>query len=624
MRWIFIFMLTLSIYTSHAQIVPRVLQTIPLKDVRLEGRLGKKIDLCILNRILPQNVDDLVEPFRHKDETRCWQTEFWGKWFKSAAAAYEYTRDPRLKEKLDHAVEKLVATQTPEGYIGNYAKDRRLQGWDVWGRKYTLLGLLAYYDITLDESTLKAARRLVDHLLTEVGPGKQNIVKTGNYRGMPSSSILEPVLLLYHRTKEEKYLNFARYIVVQWEEPEGPELVSKALYGVPVAERFPHPVNWWSWDNGQKAYEMMSCYEGLLELYRVTEITNYLSAADAAIQNIIDTEINIAGSGASVECWYNGKERQTEPALHMMETCVTMTWMKLCHTMLQITGNPKYVDLIEQSTFNALLGAMTPKGEEFAKYSPLTGFRQLGEHQCGMELNCCTANGPRGMMLIPRTAVMKDREGPVVNLYCRGSAKVELLTGETVTIRQNTVYPVSGNVVLDLEMQGKQAFRLALRIPAWSRDTRISINGKPMQDVKPGSYYRIHREWRNGDRVVLDFDMRGRLVYSPGDRHKHLAVQRGPLVLARDARFNDGDIDVAVEPVDKNAPDITLDAVDAPDNSMWLAYKTKLRTGTDREGESGKPVEVYLLDYASAGNTWGRDSRYRVWLPVALDPRDGR
>ncbi|MBN1999312.1 glycoside hydrolase family 127 protein [candidate division KSB1 bacterium] len=589
----------------------------------MEGYLGEKIDLCIRNRILAQDVDYLVEPFRHKEEMRWWQTEFWGKWFKSAAAAYEYTQDPRLREKLDLAVELLIRTQTPEGYIGNYADDRHLQGWDVWGRKYTLLGLLAYYDITQNESTLIAARRLVDHLMTEVGPGKENIVTTGNYRGMPSSSILEPLVLLYHRTKDERFLNFAKYIVRQWETAEGPQLISKALQGIPVAERFPHPTNWWSWENGQKAYEMMSCYEGLLELYRVTSIIDYFNAVNSAMQNIIDTEINIAGSGASMECWYDGKNRQTEPALHMMETCVTMTWMKLCHNMLLLTGNPKYADLIEQSVYNALLSAMTPNGDEFAKYSPLVGIRQLGEDQCNMNLNCCTANGPRGVMLIPRTAVMIDRDGPVVNLYNQGTATVQLQNSQTVIIHQHTVYPVSGNIVMDLELDGKQEFVLSLRIPAWSRQARVTVNNKPVEDIKPGSYLRIKREWQNNDRVVMDLDMCGHVIFSSGDRHKHLALTRGPLVLARDTRMAGGDIDDVVEPIENSTDEIQLETVTPTEENIRMTFKTRLKTGTDREGDYNEPVDIFLVDYASAGNTWSPASRYRVWLPVVLDPRKG-
>jgi len=53
----------------------------PSSSVKIEGYLGEKINLVIRQRIKNQDVDHLVEPFRHKNETRLWQSEFWGKWY---------------------------------------------------------------------------------------------------------------------------------------------------------------------------------------------------------------------------------------------------------------------------------------------------------------------------------------------------------------------------------------------------------------------------------------------------------------------------------------------------------------------------------------------------------------
>ena len=135
-----------------------------------------------------------------------------------------------------------------------------------------MLGLLAYYDLTGDKKSLEGAVKLADHLLTQI-PAQESIVRAGYYRGMPPSSVLVPMVMLYNRTMDSRYLDFAKYIVSEWETPDGPQLVSKALADVPVAERFPSHGSaqaWWSWENGQKAYEMMSCYDGLLGLYALT------------------------------------------------------------------------------------------------------------------------------------------------------------------------------------------------------------------------------------------------------------------------------------------------------------------------------------------------------------------
>jgi DUF1680 family protein len=583
-------------------------------NIQMKGYLGSKIDLCINQRINKENVAQLVEPFKTRTETNRWQSEFWGKWILSAISAYEYNHDAELLKIIQDAVSGLLSTQTPDGYIGNYSSEAQLKNWDIWGRKYTLLGLLAYFDISGDKKALEASKKLADHLLTQVGPDKADIVKTGNFRGMPSSSILEPMVLLYRHTGEKRYLDFAKYIVAQWQTPDGPKLISKAIDGVAVSERFSKPENWWSWENGQKAYEMMSCYEGLLELYRITGEANYLKSAELAVQNIIDTEINGAGSGTAFECFYHGALRQTEPTYHTMETCVTFTWIKLCNNLLRLTGKPVYADQIEKSVYNALLASMKFDGSQIAKYSPLEGMRHEGEEQCGMHINCCNANGPRAFTLIPKMALMSSENEIRINLYCQSSASVQLSPKNKVSIIQNTTYPESDEIEITVQPEKSANFTLALRIPEWSQNTAISVNGLPVEGIQTGTYQRITRDWKPGDKILLKLDLSGRLISLNG----HQAISRGPILLARDSRFNDGFVDETAVIQQKDKLVELIPAVEKPDN-IWMSFTAPLVLGTDLEGEFRNPQPIHFCDFASAGNTWSRDSRYRVWIPQTLN-----
>jgi uncharacterized protein len=583
-------------------------------SVRIEGYLGEKMDLVINQRIRKQDADQLVEPFRHKEETSLWQSEFWGKWIQSAIAAYNYNRDQELLASIRKAVNGILATQMPSGYIGNYSRDAQLKQWDIWGRKYTLLGLLAYYDLTGDRRTLNASCRLADHLLTQTGPDKVSIVKTGNYRGMPSSSILEPMVYLYRRTGDKRYLNFAKYIVDQWETPEGPKLISNGLAAVPVSERFPHPSNWWSWENGQKAYEMMSCYEGLLELYRITGEAVYLKAVEATVGEIIKNEINLAGSGSAFECWYKGALFQAEPAYHTMETCVTMSWMKLCFSLLRITGNPVYADQIERTAFNALPASMKYDGSQIAKYSPLGGTRHAGEDQCGMKINCCVANGPRAFMLLPIYAVMTSAGEIYVNMYGQSESVVSVNRNNKVIIDQISDYPVTDKIEFNINPERTDKFTIAFRIPAWGNGTVISVNGAEIPEVIPGTYKKISRIWHKADKVILKMDLSGKLVRL----NNYQAIVRGPVVLARDARFNDGFIYETAVVKDIGGRVELTQGQNKPEN-IWMSFSAPLILGTDLEGEHSGPVQVSFCDFASAGNTWGEDSRYLVWIPRTIN-----
>jgi DUF1680 family protein len=418
---------------------------------------------------------------------------------------------------------------------------------------------------------------------------------------MAASSVLEPIVLLYRRTGDERLLRFAEWIVSRWSAPDGPQLIEKALTAVPVSQRFPRPKKWFSWENGEKAYEMMSCYAGLLELYRSTGRAAYLNAALRTQANILATEIDITGSGSAEECWYGGQARQTQNVPKPMETCVTVTWMHLCANLLRLTGDPRYADAIETTAYNALLGAMTPDGSRFAQYSALAGTREFGPPQCGMELNCCEANGPRGAMLLPQVAAMMGAEGPVFNLYSAGIWNLRLPSGAGLRVHVETDYPLAGSVNLTLHPARPESFPLRLRIPAWSAQTSLTVNGSRIGDVHPGAYATVERRWKPGDRVRLQLDLRGRVLGAADGARRYAAVARGPIVLARDARLGQPAIEDPVAAFD-GADGFTPLGVVAPPPGIAFAF------------DAG---QVHLCDYASAGNTWDATSRYRVWMPLS-------
>ncbi len=512
-----------------------------------------------------------------------------------------------------------MATQTPDGYIGNYAPESRLKAWDIWGRKYCMLGLLAYYDLTQDKKALQAAAKEADCLIRELREKQLPIVKQGNHRGMAASSVLEPVCLLYARTGNKEYLEFAEEIVRQWETPDGPQLISKAA--VPVGGRFPKPDanHWYGWEQGQKAYEMMSCYEGLLELYRLTGKENYRKAAEQTWQSVMDTEINIAGSGAAMEAWFSGKDKQTVPVAHYQETCVTVTWLKFNRQLLWLTGEAKYADAMEQTFYNALLGSMRPDGADWAKYTPLMGQRLKGSEQCGMGLNCCNASGPRGLFTIPLTAVMNSRQGLYVNFYLDGSYGLKTPSGKPVTLHQKTDYPVSGHIDIELELQKEEKMNIALRIPVWSEKAVLTVNGVPVEKGMPGEYLTLDRVWKDNDKISIDFDMTGK-IHTMQNNPDFKAITRGPVVLTREERLQGPALEAVLAPVEKEGGYIDLVARKPSVPGFWMVFSAAFVPESYTEYGAG-PVEVELCDYASAGNASTGYPFFKVWLPQLYDPK---
>lgn len=556
-------------------------------SVRINGRLGKKIDLCVENRLLAQDIEPVVAPYRVKRETDAteWRCEYWGKWFTSLALADAYHSTPATREKRDAAAKALIATAALDGYLGTRSPEHRLEGWDVWGRKYALLGLIADYDRTHDVAVLEACRRQTDTLITELGPGKANIADVGEWNGLPASSVLEPVALVYQRTGEKKYLDFSEYIVARWSLPSkrlpnGMRLVEDALAGKNPAQMC-----------APKSYEMMSCFEGLCELYRATGKRDYLDAAIKLADGIRRQEETLVGVGTSGEIWFDGANKQTGVVDKPMETCVTVTWMKYCDQLLRLTGDARYADELEKNLYNGLLGAMMQDGKWWAYFSGMMGVRVPSYVQhADVGLSCCVVNGPRALMLTPFWAFMQSTEGPVVNLYAPGTARIG-----KVKLKVTGDYPVSDHTEILVTPDQPQTFTLSLRIPAWSEQTELTVNGKRLPAV-PG-YVKIHRTWHRGDRVAITFDMRGQLVKQNGQ----VALQRGPVVLSLDNRLTPAS---RVQATLDQHPQLKPNPMAAKKTGAWMAFDVGALT---------------FCDYASAGNDFNEKNTFRTWLPQPLN-----
>jgi len=641
-------------------------------NVRLKGGLGKRLDAVIANHVAAQDVDYITAPFLEKTETKgWWQTEFWGKWMHAAVPFLAYTHDAALRGKIERGCERILASQEDGGYIGNYPDALRCgEGWDVWGMKYTLMGLLHDYDwrrqceggeITRLASNvsrpqtsadiLAACRRLCDYVIAEIGPNGRRgreLWQTGNWSGYASSSILEPVVWLYRRVAERdgadaarKYLDFASFIVKGMAEPEkGPRLLDLALKGVSVADRneadYDGNAGWaYVCKHGRaKAYEMMSCYQGLLEYYEImsaaprfsSHVSSPVPPADilrAAVmtgEDIAREEVNLAGGCACSEAWFHGARKQHLAYRRLQETCVTTTWMRFCEKLLEITDQPKWADEIEKTFYNAYLAAMKPDGSEFAGYTPLSGSRFHGQHHCFMHTDCCTANGPRGFLCFLRAFFTTRGDAATFNFYSSALVKGELSDGRKVAFDMYSLYPRTDSARIVSHTEGAGVVPLRLRIPAWSAKTVVKLNGKALDGVAAGRYFTIARAWKLGDIVEVEFDLP---VVAHTLAH-HVAFTRGPVLLARDSRFNDGDMTEPFRPGIKDGERMpSFAAVRAPSDDMWMAFSATLPVGSHHENpEGGLPATVFFCDYASAGNEWRRDNFYRTWFPVEFGPAE--
>lgn len=560
-------------------------------NVSLRGKLGESLHLSIKNRLKKVDYAHLVEPFRLRNERDSrWRCEFWGKIVRSAILSWRGQPDTELLTLIKDTVADLISTQTTDGCISSYPAELQINDWDVWGRKYVLIGLARYYlEIEQSEAVKTAMTRELDYLISQVGPDARNIVECGWHNGLAASSVLEPVVLVYRITGEKRFLDYALWIAAQGGSTVN-NIFTAVIQGTPVREL----------GNG-KSYEMMSCFEGLAELYRETGNAKYLKSVTELYRAILDQEIFITGIGGLKdewgEYWDNGRIKQSQFNVGGLgETCVTTTWIKLCGQVLRLTGDAAVADEMERTLYNGVLGAMVPDGSWWMHVNPTPLAGQSSKERAGDQIpgfgeDCCLAQGPKALAMAPWLAVMQDANGPVINLYESAEASVEL-AGTAVKIAINGNFPVSGDVNVIVTPAVYTKFAVKLRIPAWSSKTGVSVNGQNYTGT-PGSYLSIERVWNPGDVIRLNFDMSVQINEAP-DGCGRVALTRGPVVLARDSRLGKVDAPVSVANLD------TAVIEKNPCENIFISCR--LADGT------------VLCDYASAGNEFSENNKLCVWM----------
>ncbi|MBP3270194.1 MAG: glycoside hydrolase family 127 protein, partial [Bacteroidales bacterium] len=473
-----------------------VLEPLPGGNAALEGYFGDDILKSQENwakGVMPY--EEVIEFFR-TGRQKFALGEMVGKSLRTNSLLWRYTRDRRLKEITKDAVFSLIATTKPNGSISCTPVDQQPGDGDgdIWERKYVLLGLSQYYlDIERDPAVLEAMEKEAKSVMDQVGPApKKSVTELGwSSTNIESSSILEPFMRLYFITGKKEYLDFATYIVKSGGN-KGSDIFSLIESGTPLREvGKPYP----------KAYEMTSVMEGLAEYYRATGDPRWLDIITKFFKGVCEQEITIIGNaGTDIywpelygEGWGNTAAEQTNPDVkRMMETCVGVTWMKFCSQYLRLTGDPAAVDFIEKYIYNGLLGAMRPDGKGFSYVNLLNGPKVTnhgwGTVIDGLPVTCCNLNGPTGLAYIPYVAVMNSAKGPVVNLFNKGVFRTKTPDGRYLSLGIDSDFPNSGDVKIAVFPSGSGNFTIKVRIPSWSSNTTVSVNGKAVEGVVSGTY----------------------------------------------------------------------------------------------------------------------------------------
>ena len=287
---------------------------------------------------------------------------------------------------------------------------------------------------------------------------------------------------------------------------------------------------------GQHAYSHAIALSSAGKAYLHLGDSKYLQAMQHAF-TLLTTQQQFAsgGWGPNETFIYPHRGELYESLLatpdHFETPCGSYAATKLARYLMRTTPptDTQHGDYLERVVFNTILSVRQPDSDGdypyYSTYSP-----QAEKVYYKAKWPCCSGTLVQTVADYPQNLYfLRKNECVFVNFYASSEAKFTYF-GVPVTLRQHTAYPAEDSVELTLEAPQELNIPLLLRIPAWTPGrATIAVNGKIVATPSAGTWARVQRRWRSGDRVVLTLPQDFRFE-SIDDKHPDVvALMRGPV-----------------------------------------------------------------------------------------------
>lgn len=552
--------------------------------------------------------------------------------------AAEGALDRRVVDQADRVIGLVEAAQRGDGYLDTYFQltSPGRQFHDLqWGHELYCLGHLAQAAVAWgrgpgDDRLLTVARRAADRAEAELGPGRRELVD-----GHPQ---IEMALVeLFRLTREERYLRFAGTLL----ERRGLGRLGDGRFGAAYWQDR-EPVRSARAPTGHSVRQLyLDC--GAADYAVETDDGELLAAVERRWEAMVAGHVYLTGGlGARQRDEAFGDPFELPPDAAYAETCAAIASVMLAWRLLLATGRPRYADLIERTSLNAVLVGLALGGDSFFYSNRLhvrDGEREetgsgptITRRQPWFACACCPPNLMRLLAWLPDLLATADEAGLELHQYATARIEGELESGPIV-LETTTEYPWDGAVEVRVAEAPGTEWRLGLRIPAWARDATASVNGRPEPVGGAAGRMALTRAWRPGDRVRLTLPMPPR--YTRADPRIDavrgtLAVERGPLVYALEqvdlpagTALDEVALD-ASHPPELAPDDARLPGLRLLEVSAALSEPAATVQGQDgwpydaadalRPPAAGTAARVRMVPYFAWGNR--APGGMRVWLPV--------
>ena len=504
--------------------------------------------------------------------------------------------DPELEKKADEWIDKFAAAQQPDGYINTFytltGLDKRWTNMDkheMYCAGHMIEAGVAYYQATGKRKLLDVCIRMTDHMMSQFGPGKRHWV--------PGHEEIELALVkLYQTTQEQKYLDFAYWLLE--ERGHGHGTMGDEGKWDPVYYQDIVPVRQLT-DISGHAVRCMYLYCGMADVAALKNDTGYIAAMDRLWDDVVHRNMYITGGIGSSRDNEGFTEDYDLPNLDAYcETCASVGMVLWNQRMNQLTGDSKYIDVLERSLYNGALAGISLGGDRFFYVNPL---ESKGDHhrQEWYGCACCPSQLSRFLPSIGNYIYASSDDALWVNLYIGNTGQIRI--GETdILLTQETDYPWDGSVKLTISTSLPLEKEIRLRIPNWCKTYDLSINGKRI-NVSEEKGYAVIKDWKSQDVIALDMDMPVEIVAADPHVKENFgkrAIQRGPLVYC-------------MEEIDNP---VYFDQIQlSPSTTFQTAFASDILNGIKTIKTNGRAQSATFIPYYAWDNR--KAGKMRVWIP---------
>lgn len=504
--------------------------------------------------------------------------------------------DPELEKKADEWIDKFAAAQQPDGYINTFytltGLDKRWTNMDkheMYCAGHMIEAGVAYYQATGKRKLLDVCIRMTDHMMSQFGPGKRHWV--------PGHEEIELALVkLYQTTQEQKYLDFAYWLLE--ERGHGHGTMGDEGKWDPVYYQDIVPVRRLT-DISGHAVRCMYLYCGMADVAALKNDTGYIAAMDRLWDDVVHRNMYITGGVGSSHDNEGFTEDYDLPNLDAYcETCASVGMVLWNQRMNQLTGDSKYIDVLERSLYNGALAGISLGGDRFFYVNPL---ESKGDHhrQEWYGCACCPSQLSRFLPSIGNYIYASSDDALWVNLYIGNTGQIRI--GETdILLTQETDYPWDGSVKLTISTSQPLEKEIRLRIPNWCKTYDLSINGKRI-NVSEEKGYAVIKDWKSQDVIALDMDMPVEIVAADPHVKENFgkrAIQRGPLVYC-------------MEEIDN--PEYFDQIQLSPSTTFQTAFASDILNGIKTIKTNGRAQSATFIPYYAWDNR--KAGKMRVWIP---------